>query len=55
MTSKNPLGPERRERKSLEDLTRKEESLTKERILDLTSKHQAKRLETPVGNRSVLE
>jgi hypothetical protein len=55
MTSKNPLGPERRERKSLEDLTKKDESLTKEKIQDLTSRHQARRLETPVGNPSALE
>ena len=37
------------------DLMRKEGSLTKEKILDLTLKHQARRLEIPVGHPFVLE
>ena len=37
------------------DLMRKEGSLTREQILDLTLKHQAKRLEIPVGHPFVLE
>ena len=37
------------------DLMRKEGSLTKEQILDLTLKHQARRLEIPVGHPFVLE
>ena len=37
------------------DLTKKDENLTKEKILDLTSKHLAKRLEIPVERRSALE
>ena len=37
------------------DLTKKEERVTKERIQDLTLKHQAKRLEIPEGHHSVLE
>ena len=36
-------------------LNEKGRSLTKEKIQDLTSRHQAKRLETPVGHRFVLE
>jgi len=55
MISKNQPGPEKKERKNLEDSTKKDESLTKEKIQDLTSKHQARRLETPVGNPSALE
>ena len=38
-----------------EDSTKKDESLTKEKILDQTLKHQARRLEIPVGHPSALE
>ena len=48
-------GQRKKERTNLEDSTKKDESLTKEKIQDLTSRHQAKRLETPVGHRFVLE
>jgi len=48
-------GPEKKESPNLEDSTKKDESLTKERILDQTLKHHQRRLETPVGNRSALE
>ena len=37
------------------DLTKKEGKVTKEKIQDLTLKHQAKKLETPAGHPSVLE
>ena len=48
-------GPEKKESPNLEDSTKKDENLTREKILDLTSRHQARRLETPVGNHSALE
>ena len=48
-------GPERKARKSLEVLMRKEGNLTKEKILEATLKHQARRLEIPVAHRFVLE
>ena len=38
-----------------EDSMRKDESLTKRRIQDLTLKHQARRLEIPGGHPSALE
>ena len=43
------------ERTPKEDLTKKDESLTKRKIQDLTLKHQAKRLEIPGGHPSALE
>ena len=46
---------ERKVRKSLEVLTRKEGNLTKEKILEATLKHQARRLEIPVAHRFALE
>jgi hypothetical protein len=52
---KEQHGPENLVKTNLEDSTKKAESLTREKIQDLTLKHQAKRLETPVGNHSVLE
>ena len=36
-----------------EEATKKEGSLTREKIQDLTSKHQARRLEIPGGSHSV--
>jgi len=56
MTSpKEQPGQKNQERKNLADLTKKEGSLTKEKIQDLTLKHQAKRLEIPGGHPSALE
>ena len=48
-------GQEKKERTSQEDLTKKEENRMREKIQDLTLKHQARRLETPVGHPSALE
>jgi hypothetical protein len=51
----NQPGPEKKDKTPKVDSTKKDESLTREKIQDLTLKHQARRLETPVGNHSVLE
>ena len=48
-------GQGKQEKQSLEDSTKKDESLMREKILDQTLKHQAKRLEIPVGHLSALE
>ena len=48
-------GQERKERKNQVDSTKKDANLTKERILEATLKHQARRLETPVAHHFVLE
>ena len=37
------------------DLTKRDASLMKEKILEATLRHQARRLEIPVGHRFVLE
>ena len=55
LNSKKQPGPERKARKSLEVLMRKEGNLTKEKILEATLKHQARRLEIPAAHRFVLE
>jgi hypothetical protein len=44
-----------RTKSNLEDSTKKDESLTREKIQDLTLKHQARRLEIPGGHPSALE
>ena len=48
-------GQGKQEKQSLEDSTKKDASLTKEKILDLTLKHRARRLEIPGGHPSALE
>ena len=44
-----------RSRKSLEVLTRKEENLTREKILEATLRHHQRRLEIPVAHPFALE
>ena len=48
-------GPKNQERKSLEVLTRKEENLTREKILEATLRHHQRRLEIPVAHPFALE
>ena len=48
-------GNEKKGRASREDLMKKAEKVTNAKILDLTLKHLARRLETSVGHHSVLE
>ena len=55
LSLENQPGLEKKDKTKKVDSMRKEENLTREKIQDLTLKHQAKRLETPVGNHSVLE
>ena len=52
---KDQPGPKNQEKTPKEDSTKKDASLTREKILDLTLKHQAKRLEIPGGHPSALE
>jgi len=56
MTSpKEQPGQKNQDRTNLEDSTKKDESLMRRKIQDLTSKHQARRLEIPGGHPSALE
>ena len=55
MSKKEQRGQKNQDKTNLEDLTKKAEKVTNAKILDLTLKHLARRLETPAGNRSVLE
>ena len=55
MSSTNQPGPEKKDKISPEDLTKKDEGLMKRRIQDQTLKHQARRLEIPGGHPSALE
>ena len=50
-----PHGNEKKERTKQVDLMKKAEKVTNAKILDLTLKHLARRLETSVGHHSVLE
>jgi hypothetical protein len=54
-SKKEQHGQKKQGKINQEDSTKRDESLMKERILDLTLKHQAKRLEIPAGNPSALE
>jgi len=54
-SKKEQHGQKKQEKISQEDLTKKAEKVTNAKILDLTLKHLARRLETPVGHRSVQE
>ena len=55
VTNEGAAGPRSQGKTPKEDSTKKDESLTKEKILDLTLKHQARRLEIPEGHPSALE
>ena len=54
-TQKEQHGQKSQERIKRAVLTRKAEDLTKEKIQEATLRHQARRLEIPVANPSVLE
>jgi len=52
---KEQPGQKSQERTPKEDSMKKDESLTKRKIQDLTLKHQARKLEIPGGHPSALE
>ena len=55
VTNEGAAGPKKKDKTNLEDSTKKDVNLTKEKIQDLTLRHQARRLETSVGHHSALE
>ena len=54
-SKKEQHGQKSQEKTNLGDLTKKAEKVTNAKILDLTLKHLARKLETPAGRPSVLE
>lgn len=55
VTNEGAAWTKKKDKTNLEDSTKKDVNLTKEKIQDLTLRHQARRLETSVGHHSALE
>ena len=55
MSKKEQHGQKSQDKTSQADLTKKAEEVTNAKILDLTLKHLARKLETPAGHHSALE